>query len=212
MRAFYPRQTIGSGAPGRGDAQGPGRAPGSASRRERAVLLVRHELVTGEFARLDLDSESRRELRDEYVAEAFDRIESMIDVILVVTQGCEAVDDQTRVQLAAMAWDAWGDVDTADATLEVTVDGAIRADETYIRHLFRNLFENAVDHGGPAVTVTVGDLPTGFYVADTGCGIPPGERDAVFEAGYTTAAKYGGPVWDWRSSRNWPRCTGGSAR
>jgi signal transduction histidine kinase len=38
------------------------------------------------------------------------------------------------------------------------------------------------------VTVTVGPLPDaeGFYVADTGPGIPEDEREQVFESGYTT--------------------------
>lgn len=31
--------------------------------------------------------------------------------------------------------------------------------------------------------------PAGFYVEDTGPGIPPGEREHVFESGYTTAAE-----------------------
>lgn len=38
----------------------------------------------------------------------------------------------------------------------------------------------------------VGDLPTGFYVADDGCGVPDEDRDAVFDAGYTTAGGEGG--------------------
>ena len=59
----------------------------------------------------------------------------------------------------------------------------------------------AATNGGPAVgdgtgdgagsrdgvTVTVGSLDDGFYVADDGPGIPETERASVFEAGYTTA-------------------------
>ncbi|MDS0299200.1 response regulator [Halogeometricum sp. S1BR25-6] len=42
------------------------------------------------------------------------------------------------------------------------------------------------ESGGRSVTVTVGDLPDGFYVADDGPGIPPENRDRVFEHGYST--------------------------
>ena len=128
----------------------------------------------------------------EYVTEAFDRIEDMIDVMLVLTRGREAVGERTSVQLADVVQDVWDEMDTFDATLEGDIDHVIQVDETYIRHLFWNLFENAVEHGGRDVTITVGELPTGFYVADDGPGIPVDERDAVFEAGFTTAAQQGG--------------------
>ena len=127
-----------------------------------------------------------------YVSEAFDRIEDMIDVLLVLTRGREAIGERTPVQLGDTARDAWENVEPLDATLEVESDRTIQADETYVQHLFRNLFDNAVEHGSTDVTVSVGELPTGFYVADDGAGIPPEERDAVFEAGYTTAAEQGG--------------------
>ena len=47
--------------------------------------------------------------------------------------------------------------------------------------------DDATEHGGADVTVTVGALDDGFYVEDDGPGIPAAERDTVFEAGYSTA-------------------------
>ncbi|MBX0297253.1 PAS domain S-box protein [Haloarcula nitratireducens] len=128
----------------------------------------------------------------EHITEAFHRIEEMIDVMLVVARNEEAVGERSRVDLAAVAEASWATVDAPDATLEVTIDETIQADETYIRHFFRNLFENAITHGSSTVTVSVGRLPTGFYVADDGAGIPAADREAVFEAGFTTAADQGG--------------------
>ncbi|MBX0298053.1 ATP-binding protein [Haloarcula nitratireducens] len=127
-----------------------------------------------------------------YVAEAFDRIENTIDIMLVLARGQKALSEQQPVMLAAVAQEAWDELETPEATLAVETDLMIEADETYLRHLLRNLFENAVEHGGDDVTVTVGDLPTGFYVADDGRGIPVDVRETIFERGYTTAADDGG--------------------
>jgi signal transduction histidine kinase len=74
------------------------------------------------------------------------------------------------------------------ATVE-TIDTThvIRADESRLQQLFENLYRNAIEHGGDGVTVHVGDLDGGFYVADTGSGIPESDRDEIFQAGYSTA-------------------------
>ena len=41
--------------------------------------------------------------------------------------------------------------------------------------------------GVTELQVTVGSMPDGFYVEDTGPGFPPGERERVFEKGYTNS-------------------------
>ena len=43
-----------------------------------------------------------------------------------------------------------------------------------------------MEHGGDDVTVSVRTIDDGFYVADTGPGIPEGDREEIFEAGYST--------------------------
>lgn len=152
---------------------------------------IRNPVTIGQIYSQQLPGEVAPEAVD-YVMEAFDRIEDMVDVMLVLTRGREAVGGDSSVQLAEVVREVWADMDAPDASLEVAIDYTIQADETYIRHLFRNLFENAVEHGGADVTITVGKLSTGFYVADDGEGIAADDWEAVFDAGYTTAASQGG--------------------
>lgn len=80
-------------------------------------------------------------------------------------------------------------VETADAGLVVEADRAVEADSNRLQRLCENLFRNAVDHAGSAVALTVGPLSDcdGFFVADDGSGIPPEDRETVFESGYSTA-------------------------
>ncbi|WP_135852881.1 PAS domain S-box protein [Halorussus salinus] len=170
----------------------------SNERLESFASMLAHELrnpvtigqiYAGQLPADDADSSEAVE----YVAEAFDRIEDMIDVMLVLTRGRDAVGAGSSLALSAVARDAWDEIDAPDATLDARVGAVVEADETYLRHLFRNLFENAVQHGG-ATRVEVGEIAggEGFYVADDGTGIPAEEREQVFEAGFTTAGDEGG--------------------
>jgi signal transduction histidine kinase len=111
----------------------------------------------------------------------------LIEDLLTLAREGDAVSEAEPLDLEPTALSCWHAVETAEATLEVTADGTIYADESRVRQLIENLINNAVAHGGPAVTIEVGDTgDSGFYVADDGPGIPPEQREAVFESGYTT--------------------------
>ncbi|WP_336344271.1 GAF domain-containing sensor histidine kinase [Halalkalicoccus ordinarius] len=129
---------------------------------------------------------------------ALDRMEVLIDELLALARAGERITDPKAITLADLVEESWRTVVTADATLTVDTGRTIRADENGLRQLFENLFRNGVEHGSRAhrpesdasrddgVSLTVGDLNDGFYVADNGPGIPVEEREQVFETGYST--------------------------
>jgi signal transduction histidine kinase len=121
-------------------------------------------------------------------ARALERIETLIDDLATAMQQGQLVDDPEPVDLAATVRSCWAllDTETEAATLRIVDSDSMYADEEAVLRLIENLLHNAVDHAGPDVTVRVGTTPDGFYVADDGPGIPPGERADVLEPGYTT--------------------------
>jgi len=137
-----------------------------------------------ELARDEHDSEHL-----ETASEALDRIETLIEDVLQLARQGKPVEETDRVSLGAIARDAWGMVETAEAELVVETDRDLVVDPERLQRLFENLFRNSVEHGGEDVTVTVGalDVGDGFFVEDDGDGIPSEEREEVFESGYSTA-------------------------
>jgi len=121
------------------------------------------------------------------VAEALDRMEALIGETLQLARQGEMVTETEPLALGETVDGCWVMVATRGATLERSGDATINGDPERVKQLFENLFRNAVEHAGPDVTITVGALEDGFYVADDGPGIPESERDRAFEAGYTTS-------------------------
>jgi len=122
--------------------------------------------------------------------QAFDRMEEIIDDVLVLAREGQSIDDTEPVSLSAVAADAWESIQAPDATLDVVADATLEADPERLRTLLENLFTNAVDHGSDTATITVDTLPdgAGFRVADDGSGIPDADKPDVLDHGFTTRA------------------------
>lgn len=120
---------------------------------------------------------------------AIERMDALIDDLLTLSRSGEVIGETEEIDLSAISNRSWENVSTADATLTVDTDQTVRADRTRLRQLLENVFQNAVEHGGDAVTVRMGELADGFYVEDDGPGIPESDRQAVFESGYSTTSE-----------------------
>jgi signal transduction histidine kinase len=193
---------------------------------EELVRTVTHDLrspLSVAQGRVRLLEESMREAVDE-VQTAHERMDTIIERLLVLARVDQPVTDPVTVDLDGCARTAWDMVPTGDARLDISCESTrIVADRGRLGSLFENLFRNSVEHGstssrvGPAdsvergstdnrtaeptketegtggtadeVAVEVGLLAdgNGFYVADDGRGIPPAEREVVFDPGYSGA-------------------------
>jgi len=151
--------------------------------------------------RLDLVRDEHDGEHYEAIERSLDRMAELVDDLLALARHGQRVDDIERVDLPGCLDRSWQSVATGEATLSVETDAAVRADPGRLRQLFENLFRNAVEHGPPnsghaasvheraaeGLTVTVGDLDGGFYVADDGNGIPEADCERLFERDFTTA-------------------------
>ena len=118
---------------------------------------------------------------------ALDRMENLIDDVLAIARQSQDVTETGVVSLESVVESCWTTVDTSEATLDIASDCALQADPQRFQQLVENLFRNAVEHGGSDVTVEVGALPDadGFYVEDSGPGIPEDSRDDIFQTGFS---------------------------
>jgi signal transduction histidine kinase/DNA-binding NarL/FixJ family response regulator len=172
-------------------------------RLEQFATVVSHDLRNP----LNVAIGRLRALKEEYdddniaaIEQALDRMQALIDDLLVLARTGDSVAEMETVALATAVRDCWEVVETGDAALVIDTDRKIRADMTRLKQLLENLIGNAMEHtdsrtqsgetdehGGPDVTITISEIPGGFAVSDDGPGIPEADREAVFESGYSTA-------------------------
>lgn len=118
-------------------------------------------------------------------AEGVERCYSLIDDLLALARGGQEVRDVEPVEMSTLIDVSWDTVETAEASVVADLDSKILADKARLRQLLENMFRNAVEHGGTAVTVRVGAQENGFFIADDGSGIPEAKRSEVFDQGYS---------------------------
>jgi signal transduction histidine kinase len=114
-------------------------------------------------------------------------MDTLITDLLALAREEKSATDRILIKPSLLAENCWRNVDTGDASIVTNIDRTIRADEGRLSQVFENLIRNAVEHGGGEVTVRIGELDDGFYIEDDGPGIPVGEREDVFDAGYSTS-------------------------
>jgi signal transduction histidine kinase len=121
------------------------------------------------------------------LSNTLDRMERLIDDLLVLARQGQAIDSREVVSLAAIVENCWEMVDHKNAALVVEDDLSFAVDPDRLQQLFENLFRNAIEHGGDDVTIRIGALDSnGFYLEDDGPGIPEEKREVVFDSGFTT--------------------------
>jgi len=185
---------------GTGTGTGTAALADRADRLETVASVVSHDLLNPlDVARIRLDAaqETGEAVHFEKVRAAHERILRISRDVLFLTDPDRTVDARL-VDLAEVATAAWETVDTADSRLRLgdvddeDEDGDGEDDETgglprvvadadRLRRALENLFRNAVDHAGEAPTVRVRPCAGGFAVEDDGPGIPPADRERVFE-------------------------------
>jgi len=167
-----------------------------AERLEQFLAEVAHDIrsslqvAASNVALLRESGEAETERLDA-ISRAHERIETLVDDLRTFARHGELGGDETAVDIEAVAEGVWNRHEPAEATLKVDSLPTVAADTSQVDRLVDNLVANAVDHGATDVTIRFGALDdgAGFYVADDGPGIPAGERDAVFNTGYTTREK-----------------------
>ena len=138
---------------------------------------------------IDMARKSGEDEHFDKIQSAVNRMEDLVEDLLTLAREGEVVGDAESHSLPTIAETAWSHVDTAQATLDTTAvaDDTVEADSDRLEELFENLYRNAIEHGGTDVRIRVEDTETGFAIADDGPGVPPEEREEVFEAGVTNS-------------------------
>jgi signal transduction histidine kinase len=160
------------------------------ARLDEFASLVSHDLrnpLTEAMGRLELVEAECESDHVAPIAAALARMETIVEDTLTLARQGDTVGETERIPIAPLVQECWRVVNSAEATIEVEDEFAVRGDPDRVRHVFENLFRNAIEHGGDDVTVRVGRSgPDEMYVEDDGPGIPAEQRTTAFDPGHTS--------------------------
>jgi K+-sensing histidine kinase KdpD len=158
-------------------------------RLEQFASVLTHDLrnpLNVAYGRIQLAQRSRDSEQLGIALDALSRMDTLIDNLLTLARDGEDLGTIQQISIQTLVRSCWRTVETDGATLETGGDVTLRADRARLQQLLENLIRNAIDHAGDGVTIEVGALDDGFYVADDGPGIPVEERADAFEIGHST--------------------------
>ena len=173
------------------------------ARLDEFASVVSHDLrnpLTVAEGNLELLREDCESDRIDKIDSALTRMDELIEDLLTLARANEQIGSAESVNLAELSQNCWQNVGTTDETIHLDISAVetvtLKADSNRLAQVFENLMRNAIEHArdqdddngdkSETVTITIGELADGFYVADNGNGIPESDRDDVFEPGYTT--------------------------
>ncbi|TDD16546.1 HAMP domain-containing histidine kinase [Kribbella turkmenica] len=141
----------------------------------------------------ELPQRSRRAL--DLVTADLQRFRRLLDDLLELARsdGGLAVRPSSTLELGPLLRQVLGEVGRDPSILTGAEDVVVLADKPRLGRLFRNLFENAETHGGGLTSVEISRTGSDVLVLvnDSGPGIPPHDRERVFERFATGATKRG---------------------
>ncbi|ETX26977.1 sensor histidine kinase [Roseivivax isoporae] len=152
-------------------------------RQKRFIASASHELRTP-IAVLSSKVEATQNEAIRSLAPDVQRLATMTEQLLDLHR-LDTNRDDTSVDLAALARRVVADlaplVIARECSIELEILGSTTCigDAAALERVLMNLVQNALDHGGHNVIVRV--IRAGFEVEDDGPGIPPEERERVFE-------------------------------
>jgi signal transduction histidine kinase len=159
--------------------------------------VLAHDLATPLSTvegRLELARRTGEEAHLEEASGALTRVWTLVEDLADALREGTVVTEVRPVDLDGLARSVWDGLETEGPGLETAFSKAVYADECALSRLLQNLFQNALDHAGPATRVTLGKLADGdgFYIEDDGPGIPAEDREYAFEPGHSTAPEGSG--------------------
>jgi len=163
-----------------------------AARRQQELLVKLAVLSAHEFrnelqvalGRLELVEEDPSQI--EVIQQSHDHLIDIVDKIVELASQEQRQRNERLLWFSKLCREVWDSLAVADSTLVIAGDDRIVADPESLSLFLQILFDNAIEHAGEDVTVTVGTTDDGFYVADDGPGVGPNAPERVFDAGFTT--------------------------